>query len=70
MPILLAPIDQEMTIIKISLDEKEKKHFENLGITLNSKVTVLENVSGNVVLLVKGSRIAIDKELATKIFVA
>lgn len=70
MPILLAPIDQEMTIIRIILDDKEKKHFESLGITLNSKVTVLENVSGNVVLLVKGSRIAIDKELATKIFVA
>ncbi len=70
MPIVIAPLNEEMRIIKILVDEKTKKHLESLGITINSKVTVLSSSGGSVILLVKNGRLALDKNIATKIFVA
>ena len=46
-----------------------KKHLESLGITIDSKITLLDNVGGNVVIMVKDGRLALDKNIATKILV-
>ena len=70
MPIVIAPLNEELRIIKILVDEKTKKHLESLGLTINSKVTVLSSSGGSVILLVKDGRLALDKNIATKIFVA
>lgn len=70
MPITLAPINQNMTIVKILTDEKQKKHLESLGILPNASVTVISNLGGNVVIAVKEGRLAIDRNIASKILVA
>lgn len=70
MPIVIAPLNEELRIIKILVDEKTKKHLESLGLTINSKITVLSSSGGSVILLVKDGRLALDKNIATKIFVA
>ena len=69
MPLTLAPIGQELTIRKIVVEEKLKKHLENLGITINSKITILSQTGGNLICLVKEGRLALDKNTALKIFV-
>ncbi|MCH5171790.1 MAG: ferrous iron transport protein A [Erysipelotrichales bacterium] len=69
MPIIIAPLDQELTIIRILTDEKTKKHLENLGITIKGKIRVISQSGGNVICLVKDGRLALDRDLATKIFV-
>ncbi len=69
MPLTLAPIGKELTIRKIATDEKLKKHLESLGITINSKITVLSQNGGNLICLVKDGRLALDKSTALKIFV-
>ncbi len=69
MPLTLAPIGQELTIRKIVVEEKLKKHLENLGITINSKITILSQNGGNLICLVKEGRLALDKNTALKIFV-
>lgn len=69
MPIVMAPTDRPVTVIKILTEEKVKKHLENLGITIGSTVTVLSTEGGSVILLVKEGRLALDKNLATKILV-
>ena len=69
MPIVLAPINVVLKIVRIASDEKTKKHLENLGITVNSEITVLSSSGGSVVLKVKDGRIALDKEVSTKILV-
>ena len=58
-----------LKVIKILASEKVKKHLENLGITKGSSLELLNNDGGNVILLVKGSRLALDKDLALKIVV-
>lgn len=70
MPITLAPINEEVKIVRILADEKIKKHLESLGILVNSKITVLSSVNGGVVVVVKNGRLALDHNVASKILVA
>lgn len=70
MPIILAPINKELRILRVLTDEKTKKHLENLGLTQNGVITVLSSSGGAVVCKVKEGRVALDKTVSTKILVA
>jgi len=70
MPIVLAPTNKVLRIVRIAADEKTKKHLENLGITLNGDITILSSSGGTVVCKIKDGRIALDRNLSTHIFVA
>ena len=70
MPIVLAPKDVELRVIKVLLDEKTKKHLESLGITINSKITVISSNNGNVIIKVKDGRLPLNRDVASKILVA
>ncbi len=70
MPIVIAPTNKKMKIVRIVADEKIKKHLENLGITVNGEITVMSSSGGTVVCKVKDGRIALDRNLSTHIFVA
>ena len=70
MPIILAPINRDLRIVRIATDEKTKKHLENLGINVNGNIMVLSSSGGSVVVKIKDGRIALDRNLSTKIFVA
>ena len=70
MPIALAPLNQEMTVVRVACNPKELSHLAALGIVREAKVTVLSSTMGAVVVLVKGSRLALDHLTASKIFVA
>ncbi len=70
MPLIIAPLNQELTVIKILADDKVKKHLESLGITINSKITLLNQSNGSVICKVKEGRLALDKNIAVKIVVA
>ena len=41
MPIGLAPLNTEMKVVKILVDDKTKKHLESLGILVNSNIIVI-----------------------------
>ena len=70
MPIVIAPLDTELKIVRIAADEKLKKHLESLGITVNGNITVLSSEGGTVVCKIKDGRIALDSHLSAKTFVA
>ncbi|MFR6641311.1 MAG: FeoA family protein [Christensenellales bacterium] len=70
MPIVIAPVNRELKIVRIAADEKLKKHLESLGITINGAITVLSASGGSVVCKIKDGRVALDSDLSTKIFVA
>jgi Fe2+ transport system protein FeoA len=69
MPIMCAPLNKELKITKIFLDEKLKKHFSDMGISINSSIQVLSSVNGNLICQVKEGRIAFDVDIAKRIFV-
>lgn len=66
----IAPFGREMEIKRIALDEKTVKHLSDLGIMVGSKVTSLSDSKGDVILKVKDGRLALNKDLAMRIFVA
>ncbi|MCQ2771794.1 MAG: ferrous iron transport protein A [Bacilli bacterium] len=70
MPLLIAPTNQQLTIKKIFVEDKLKKHLESLGISINSELRVIDNVNGNLIVIVKDVRLALDREIAGKILVA
>ena len=69
MPLALAPIGEENTVKRIGGRPEIKKHLENLGLVAGANVTVISEIAGNLIVNVKESRIALDKEMAMKIFV-
>lgn len=46
-----------------------KSHLETLGFVIGGAVTVMNTISGNVIVNVKDSRIAISREMAQKIMI-
>ncbi len=70
MPLLLAPLNTDLRIIKILVDEKVKKHLESLGLTLDTTVRLISKANGSVILMVKDGRLALDQNMAIKILVA
>ncbi|HIU81900.1 MAG TPA: ferrous iron transport protein A [Candidatus Ornithoclostridium faecavium] len=70
MPIVFAPQGENLRVIRVLADDKTKKHLENLGITIGAELTVLSVSGGSVIVMVKDSRLALDKGVATKILVA
>lgn len=69
MPIVIAPLLRPLIIVRLALDDKLKKHFENLGIGINSEIEVLSQSGGSIIVRIKDGRLALDKNLGAKIFV-
>lgn len=69
MPLNLADIGEENTIKKVGGSPEVKKHLENLGFVVGSTVTIVNTLGGNVIVNVKESRVAIDREMAMKIMI-
>ncbi len=70
MPLIIAPMNVDLKIKKVIVDDKLKKHLQSLGITIDSEIKVIDNVNGNLIIVVKGVRLALDKGIAGKILVA
>ena len=69
MPLTLLQENEEAIIKRIGGNPEVKKHLEDLGFVVGGAVTVVTQMGGNVIVNVKGSRIAISHEMAQKIFI-
>lgn len=69
MPIVIAPLFKPLVIVRLAVDDKLKRHFENLGMSINSEIEVLSSDGGSVIVKIKDGRLALDKNLGAKIFV-
>lgn len=69
MPLTFAEIGAENFIKKVGGKDETKKFLESLGFVVGGCVTVIAKISGNLIVNVKESRVAIDKEMANKIMV-
>ena len=69
MPLSFAEKGKDYEIKKVGGNQETKKHLEDLGFVSGSKVTIVSDVSGNLIVNIKESRIAINRDLANKIYV-
>ena len=69
MPLTMAKIGEENSIKKVGGKEETRQFLANLGVIPGSYVTVITEISGNVIVNIKESRVAISREMAAKILV-
>lgn len=69
MPIYLAPLHVDFVIKEISGDDKLRTHLQNLGFMEGEHIMLVNKVSENVIVKIKGVSVAISKELAKRIMV-
>lgn len=69
MPLTMAVCGEPNTIKRVGGKEETKKFLENLGFVAGSVVTVVSAASGNLIVNVKDSRVAIGRDMANKILV-
>mgnify|MGYP002640101387 FL=1 len=70
MPLTYAPIGEPAVIRKITGKDEVRLHLAELGFVVGETITVVSEISGNLILQVKDARIALDKTMAMRIMVA
>lgn len=70
MPLSMAPEGKESIIRKIGGKEETRLFLERLGFVVGAIVTVVSEIQGNLIVNVKDSRVAIGKDMASKILVS
>ena len=69
MPLTFADAGEDNIIKKIGGKPEVKQHLENLGFVVGGTVSIVSSIGGNLIVNVKDSRVAISKEMASKIMV-
>ena len=69
MPLSMIPEGQPSVIKKIGGKEETRRFLENLGFVVGGTVTVISQIGGNMIVIVKDARVAIGKDMANKIMV-
>ena len=67
LPLIMAKQGETVTIRRITGTDKVRQHLAELGFVLDTEITVVNQLGGNVILQVKDSRIALDKSMAQRI---
>ncbi len=69
MPLSMVRTGEENVIRRVGGKGETKRFLENLGFVTGGVVTVISKISGNLIVNVKDSRVAIGKDMASKILV-
>ena len=69
MPLTFANPGEENMIKKVGGNPETRKFLENLGFVAGGTVTVISEIGGNVIVNVKESRVAVSREMASKIMI-
>ena len=70
MPLSMVEEGEPKTIVKVGGKEEVRKFLENLGFVDGTVVTVVSSLGGNMILKLKDSRVALGRDMASKIQVA
>ncbi|MGO5049739.1 FeoA family protein [Dysosmobacter sp. Sow4_B12] len=69
MPLTMAKTGETVTIRKITGRDEVRQHLAELGFVVDSDVTVVNEVAGNLILQVKDSRIALGRTMANRVMI-
>nr|WP_041671023.1 FeoA family protein [Acetobacterium woodii] len=69
MPLAIAKVGEINTIKRINGQDETKRFLENLGFIVDDPITVISKMGGNIIVTVKGTRVAISQNMANRIIV-
>lgn len=70
MRLSIAPINVPLVVRRVSGEAKLQKHLVSLGIVLGASVTVLSRSRGGALIEIKGSRLALSRDVISMIAVS
>ena len=69
MPLTLAQPGERSLIKKVGGKPETRQFLENLGFVAGSPISVISKIGGNLIVEVKGARVAVNQDMAAKIMV-
>lgn len=69
MPLTIASVGETVTIRKITGKDEIRQHLSELGFVIDGTVTIVNKISGNLIVQVKDSRIALNQDMANRILI-
>ena len=69
MPLTMMNVGEIKAIKKVGGNQEVRSFLEKLGFVVGENVMIVSMISGNVIVMIKESRIAISREMANKIMV-
>ncbi|HHY64171.1 MAG TPA: ferrous iron transport protein A [Clostridiaceae bacterium] len=69
MPLSLARAGETNYIRKVMGNDALRRYLSGLGLVTGEKVTVISEINGSIILSIKNSRIALDRNMANLILV-
>lgn len=69
MPLTMLNIGETGEIKRIGGNEETRRFLNNLGFVVGAEVSVVSTIGGNVIVNIKDSRVAINKDMAKRIMV-
>ncbi len=69
MPLAMAQVGDVNIIKKISGRDEVRQHLAELGFVVGEEVQIVNEMGGNLIIAIKGARIALDKAMAMRIMV-
>lgn len=69
MPLAMAKAGENVRILKITGKDEVRQHLAELGFVVDTDVTVVSEIAGNLIVQVKNSRVALDRSMAMRIMV-
>lgn len=69
MPLSMARPGETVTIRKITGKDDVRQHLAEMGFVVNTDVTVVNELGGNLIIQVKDSRVALDRTMANRVMI-
>lgn len=67
-PLAMASVGESGTIVRVAGDKKMKSHLTSLGFTIGSSISILRRNGGDLIVDIRGSRIAMCPTVASKLY--
>lgn len=69
MPLSMVGAGEKRTVVRVNGRDEQRRFLENLGFVEGAEVTVISEISGNMIVNIKETRVAVDKSMANRIIV-
>ena len=69
MPLTFLQAGQSSIITRIGGNPQTRQFLEGLGFVVGTPVRVINHIDGNVICAIRDTRVAISKQMASKVFV-
>jgi ferrous iron transport protein A len=70
MPLSMLRRGEKSVVARINGNDEVRRFLNNLGVVVGEPISVVSEMGGNLILSVKGCRIAVDRSMAKRIMVS